>query len=155
MGAALEAAARALHNQRIHAGFREIRSGNHALVLKLHVPRIKHRMAALSFQHHARGPQNVAGVVKRGQHVLAEAHAEHLVAGLGMPGVAQPVQVVMGEKGILHNAQVQPLGAHHIHGIVQHHFRQGGCGGRHEYLRRRLLLLKHGQRSQVVQVGMA
>ena len=112
-------------------------------------------MSALALQHHAGRPQDVPGIVKRGQHVLTEAHAEHFIAGLGMPGVAQSVQIIMGEKRILHNAQVQPLGAHHIHGIMQHHFRQGCRGGRHEHLRRWLFLLKHRQRSQMVQVGMA
>ena len=155
VGAALETAARALHNQRIYAGFRKISPGNHALVFKLHVPRVKYGMAALALQHHAGRPQDVPGIIKRGQHVLAEAHAKHFIAGLGMPGVAQSVQIIMGEKRILHNAQVQPLGAHHIHGIMQHHFRQGCRGGRHEHLRRWLFLLKHRQRSQMVQVGMA
>ena len=56
-------------------------------------------MAALTLQHHAGRPQYVPGIVKRGQHVLAEAHAKHFIAGLGMPGVAQSVQIIMGEKG--------------------------------------------------------
>lgn len=38
---------------------------------------------------------------------------------------------------------------------MQHHFRQGGGGGRHEYFRRGLLLLQHGQGAQMVQMGMA
>lgn len=112
-------------------------------------------MAGLALQHYPGGPQNVPGIVKGGQQILAEAHAEHLIAGLGVPGVGQPVQVRMGEEGIFHDAQVQSLGAHHVHGIMQHHFRQGGGGGRHEYFRRGLLLLQHGQGAQMVQMGMA
>ncbi len=104
VGAALETAARALHHQRIYAGFRKISPGNHALVLKLHVPRVKYGMAALALQHHAGRPQDVPGIIKRGQHVLTKAHAEHFVAGFGIPGVAQSVQIIMGEKRILHNA---------------------------------------------------
>ena len=69
-GVMLETAARALHNQRIYAGFRKISPGNHALVFKLHVPRVKYGMAALALQHHAGRPQDVPGIIKRGHTVF-------------------------------------------------------------------------------------
>ena len=145
-------AAGGFHHQHVEAGIAgEIGRPAEVLVLELDVAGVEKRAAAGADQHSG-APGDVARIeeLDRGTAAQVQLAAEAQRAHAGHARL----DFAVGEQRVVRDAQFLPLAAHDVDRVVQHGVAQRGRHFREHDLRPGEEAVHHGQRPQMVVVGM-